>query len=53
MKETKATETKRSTSTSTTRKTTSKPKSARGRKKTPQQIREEMIKELENSKLKD
>ena len=29
-----------------------KPKSARGRKKTPQQIREEMLKELENSKLK-
>lgn len=31
---------------------TSKPKSARGRKRTPQEIREEMIKQLENSKLK-
>lgn len=30
----------------------SKPKSARGRKKTPQEIRKEMLKELENSKLK-
>ena len=29
-----------------------KPKSARGRKKTPQEIREAMLKELENSKLK-
>lgn len=29
-----------------------KPKSARGRKKTPQEIREEMLKELEKSKLK-
>lgn len=29
-----------------------KPKSARGRKKTPQEIREEMLKELENSKLR-
>ena len=37
---------------STSRKTTSKPKSARGRKKTPQEIREEMLKELEKSKLK-
>ncbi len=32
---------------------TTKPKSARGRKKTPQQIREEMIEELENSNLKN
>ena len=31
----------------------SKPKSARGKKKTPQQIREEMLKKLENSKLMD
>ncbi len=31
---------------------TTKPKSARGRKKTPQQIREEMIEELENSNFK-
>ena len=30
-----------------------KPKSARGKKKTPQQIREEMLKKLENSKLMD
>ena len=38
-------------STKTSKNTTTKPKSARGRKKTPQQIREEMLKELENSKL--
>ena len=38
-------------STKTSKNTTTKPKSARGKKKTPQQIREEMLKELENSKL--
>jgi len=38
----------------TTKKSQStKPKSARGRKKTPQQIREEMLKKLEDSKLND
>ena len=45
----------KTTKTQTTKKAekTTKPKSARGRKKTPQQIREEMIKELENSNLKN
>lgn len=38
--------------TKTKQEISSKPKSARGRKKTPQEIREEMLKELENSKLK-
>ena len=37
--------------TKTSKKTTTKPKSARGKKRTPQQIREDMLKELENSKL--
>ena len=34
----------------TIKKETQKPKSARGRKKSPQEIREEMLKQLENSK---
>lgn len=38
--------------TKTKQEISSKPKSARGRKKTPQEIRKEMLKELENSKLK-
>lgn len=38
--------------TKTKQEISSKPKSARGRKKTPQEIREEMLKELENSKLR-
>lgn len=45
---------KSNTANSNTKKVqNTKPKSARGRKKTPQQIREEMLKQLENSKLND
>lgn len=54
-KETSTKTTKTNTHYSTTKtkqEISSKPKSARGRKKTPQEIREEMLKELENSKLK-
>ncbi|MCI8410928.1 MAG: YvcK family protein, partial [Clostridia bacterium] len=45
---------KSNTTNSNTKKVqNTKPKSARGKKKSPQQIREEMLKQLENSKLND
>lgn len=44
---------KKTTNTRTKKEQNTKNKGTKGKKKTPQQIREEMLKQLENSKLKD